>query len=136
MTLREQLKRDEGERLKPYRDSVGKLTIGVGRNLDDVGLSPDEVDYLLSNDIRRAQEGVLGALPWTIGLDEPRFAVLVNMAFNMGLRGMLGFRKMLEAVAQADYESAAAELLDSTYAQQVGQRAQRLARQLVTGEWQ
>lgn len=136
MTLREQLIRDEGIRLRPYTDTRGKLTIGCGRNLTDKGISPDEMDYLLDHDIEEAKRGVLTALPWAMGLDEPRFAVLVNMAFNMGLRGMLGFRKMLEAVAQADYESAAAELLDSTYAQQVGQRAQRLARQLVTGEWQ
>ncbi len=135
MDLREQLIRDEGLRLKPYYDSMGKITVGVGRNLTDKGLSPDEVDYLLDNDIREARLGVLEALPWTMGLDEPRFSVLVNMAFNLGLRGLLEFRKTLEAVARADYAAAAKEMLNSVWAEQVGERARRLAQQMAKGEW-
>ena len=136
MTLREQLIRDEGWRTKPYRDSAGILTIGCGRNLESTGLSQDEIDYLLANDIRRAQEGVAIALPWSGNLDEARRGVLENMAFNLGVRGLLQFRKMLTACAAQDWETASAEMLDSMWAKQVGERAVRLARQMREGSWQ
>ena len=135
MNIREQLIRDEGMRLKAYRDTQGLLTIGVGRNLDAVGLYPDEVDYLLDNDLRRVQEQVLIALPWTVSLDEARFGVLLNMCFNLGLRGLLKFREMLSAVETGDWTTAAVEMLDSDWAGQVGQRAERLAKQMEIGEW-
>lgn len=135
MNLREQLIRDEGIRLKAYYDTMGKITVGVGRNLTDKGLSQDEALYLLDNDIREAQNGVLTVLPWTVGLDEPRMAVLINMAFNLGLRGLLSFRKTLEAIAKADYDDAAKHMLDSDWAEQVGKRATRLAEQMRSGRW-
>ena len=135
MNLREQLIRDEGMRLKAYRDTQGLLTIGVGRNLDAVGLYPDEVDYLLDNDLRRVQEQVLIALPWTVSLDEARFGVLLNMCFNLGLRGLLKFREMLSAVETGDWTTAAVEMLDSDWATQVGDRAVRLAKQMESGVW-
>jgi len=135
MTLREQLIRDEGLRLKAYRDTEGHLTIGVGRNLDAVGLYPDEVDYLLDNDLRRIKDHVLTGLPWTVKLDEARFGVLLNMCFNLGLRGLLQFRQMLGAVEAGDWARAAEEMLDSKWAGQVGQRAERLAKQMESGEW-
>ena len=135
MNIRDQLIRDEGIRLKAYRDTQGLLTIGVGRNLDAVGLYPDEVDYLLDNDLRRVQEQVLIALPWTVSLDEARFGVLLNMCFNLGLRGLLKFREMLSAVETGDWTTAAVEMLDSDWAGQVGQRAERLAKQMEIGEW-
>ena len=127
---RELVKRHEGLRLKPYRDSVGKLTIGYGRNLEDVGISEGEAEVLLQNDLRRAVEvavhccadhGVLfEALP-----GEAK-AVLVDMAFNLGYR--LGeFRRMFAALARKDYEEAAREMLDSRWARQVGGRARELA---------
>lgn len=134
MDLRSQLRRDEGFRLKPYRDTVGKLTIGSGRNLDDVGLFPDEVALMLDNDIRSRQES-LGRFDWFMALDEARQGALINVAF-MGIPRLLAFTKMIQALEVHDYERAAAELLDSKYAGQVGQRAERLARQLITGEWQ
>src|SRR5690348_5514883 len=94
MTLEEQLLRDEGLLLKPYKDSVGKLTIGIGRNLDDVGISREEALTLLQNDIDRAGAWLRTNLPWTLSLDEIRRAALTNMAFNLG--GRLGeFRKFL-----------------------------------------
>jgi lysozyme len=136
VTLREQLIRDEGRRLRPYRDSVGKLTIGVGRNLDDVGISPAEADFLLDNDIARATAEVRTFLPWTETLDEVRREALVNMAFNLGIGGLLGFRLMLAALRGGDYASAAAEVLESRYAQQVGPRAHRVSKQIETGERQ
>lgn len=135
MTLREQLIRDEGRRLFPYHDSVGKLTIGVGRNLDDVGLSGEEVDLLLDHDIARAATAVRLRFPWADGLDTVRFSVLVAMAFNLGIEGLSGFRLALAAMERGEWAAAAAEMLDSKWARQVGGRAERLAEQLVTGEW-
>lgn len=136
MTLREQLIRDEGVRLRPYRDDVGKLTIGIGRNLDDVGLSLTEAEYLLDNDIVRAAAAVLAHLPWTHSLDEVRRAALTNMAFNMGIGGLLGFKRALKALEEGRWEAAAQEMMDSKWARQVGIRAERLARQVLTGEMQ
>lgn len=135
MDIREQLIRDEGFRLAPYRDTEGLLTIGVGRNLDGVGLYPDEVEYLLNNDIARAKNDVLTALPWAAGLHEARLGVLVNMRFNMGMRRLLGFRKLLEAAERGDWAAAANEMLDSKWAKQVGDRATRLAEQMLEGVW-
>jgi len=134
--LVEQLKRDEAVRLKPYKDSVGKLTIGIGRNLDDVGISDAEADFMLHNDIYRAESGVEEHLPWTKDLDEVRRAALVNMAFNMGIAGLLGFKNTLAAIQSGDYETAAAEMENSKWAIQVGPRAHRLALQIKTGNWQ
>lgn len=136
MTLRDQLQRDEGIRRFAYRDSRGILTVGVGRNLEHVGLRPDEIDYLLDNDIAHVEQEVSIALPWTDALDEVRRAVLQNMCFNMGLRTLLTFRAMLSACEAGNWQTTAVEMLDSTWATQVGDRAVRLARQMETGEWQ
>jgi len=136
MTLREQLIRDEGVVLKPYFDSVGKLTIGVGRNLDDVGISRHEAEYLLDQDILRASEALLAHLPWINDIDSVRRAVLINMAFNMGIGGLLQFKKTLTAIKLSDWHGAARHMLDSKWAAQVGPRATRLAKQMRTGVWQ
>lgn len=136
MTLREQLIRDEGIRLKPYKDMVGKWTIGAGRNLSDKGISLSEVEVLLDNDIRDTMIQVGERLPWVIDLDEARRGVIYNMAFNLGVGGLLGFRKTLEHVQQGEWALAAIEMLNSQWAQQVGPRAHRLARQMETGIWQ
>ena len=124
MTLREQLIRDEGTRRFPYKDSQGYLTIGCGRNLEHNGLSRDEIEYLLANDIRQVQDQLSIAMPWTDALDEARRGVLQNMAYNMGLRGLLQFRKMLDAAQLADWETAAKEMLDSLWMKQVGNPCQ------------
>jgi lysozyme len=134
--LLEQLARDEGCRLKPYRDTVGKLTIGVGRNLEDVGISKDEADMLLATDIRSADAAVSKALPWTVNIDPIRRAVLVNMAFNLGIEGLLGFKHTLDLVRAGKYEEASDAMLNSKWAEQVGPRAARLSVQMRTGEWQ
>lgn len=136
MNLVEQLVRDERLELKPYRDSVGKLTIGVGRNLDDVGISRAEAMSLLANDIANAKAQLEQHLPWTGGLDEVRESALVNMTFNMGIGALMNFRKFLAALEAGDYKTAAAEMLDSLWSKQVGDRAQRLAMQIETGFWQ
>lgn len=134
--LIDQLKRDEGCKLVPYRDSVGKLTIGIGRNLDDVGISVEEAEHLLANDIAKAEAALVQHLPWTARLDRIRHAALVNMAFNMGIGGLCQFARMLAALQAGDYATAVAEMAQSKWARQVGIRAQRLAAQIRTGEWQ
>lgn len=128
-----QLIADEDLRLKPYRDSVGKLTIGIGRNLDDVGLSQDEAMYLLANDLRRTYGEVAGALPYFAKLNDARQNVLLNMAFNMGLAGLLGFKVFLGYVALGQFDHAADAMLQSKWARQVGARATRLAQIMRTG---
>ena len=136
VTLRDALVRDEGGfRLKPYQDSVGKTTIGCGRNLTDKGISRGEAELMFDNDLRDAEVDVAHRIPWAAQLDEPRRGVLVMLAFNMGIGGLLTFRRMLAAMGKSDWPLAARELLDSEYAQQVGPRAHRLAQQLETGQW-
>ena len=130
--LRVQLTAHEGLRRFPYTDSVGKLTIGVGRNLTDRGITDAEARYLLDNDILTAV-GDLQALVWFPALDSVRQRVFIDLAFNLGISRLKGFVKMLDAVSRQDWPTAAAELLDSTYATQVGQRAQTLAAMLVSG---
>lgn len=134
--LARQLTRDEGVRLKPYKDSVGKTTIGIGRNLDDVGISAEEAQTLLDNDIARSAADVEKFLPWATTLDPARWGALINAAFNMGIGGLLQFKHALEALRNGDYEQAATEFLDSKWAQQVGPRAVRLAQQIRSGDWQ
>lgn len=136
MTLLEQLKRDEGLRLTPYRDSVGKLTIGYGRNLDDVGISTEEANTLLLNDIERATNDLSKHLPWIASMDAVRQGVLLNMAFNMGIAGLLGFRKFLAFAEEMSYTDASEEMLKSKWAEQTGARAHRLSVQMRSGEWQ
>ena|ERR1035437_5515107 len=136
MTLEEQLVRDEGCRLQIYQDSVGKWTVGVGRNLSDVGISRDEAMALLANDIQNAEARLEQELSWAADLDPVRRSVLVNMCFNMGIGGLVKFRKFLAALQAGDYKTASSEMLQSTWAQQVGPRAQRLALQVESGFWQ
>jgi lysozyme len=131
--LTAELIRDEGVRLKPYRDTVGKLTIGVGRNLDDVGITLAEAMVLLGHDITWAVHELETALPWFKDLDPVRQRVLCNMCFNLGLARLLGFRNTLAAVARGDYTQAAIEMMDSKWATQVGDRAKRLAKMMEQG---
>jgi len=135
MTLREQLTRDEDRRHLPYRDLYGWLTIGVGRNLDAVGISDDEIDLMLDHDIKRAAHAVHVRAPWSDTIAEPRRSVLIAMAFNMGPGGLMGFKRMLAACEGQHWDAAAAEMLDSRWAGQVGDRAKRLAQQMAQGEW-
>ena len=117
----------EGLRLKPYRCTAGKLTIGIGRNLDDVGITENEARYLLKNDLQRSHIDCLNAFGWYAGLDETRQGVICEMCFNLGLARLKGFKKMLTAVETGNYALAAQEMLASQWAKQVGQRARTLA---------
>ena len=133
--LKKELIRDEGFELKPYQDSVGKLTIGVGRNLTDRGISRSEARFMLANDLFGAIEDtkkLIGMEVWW-QLSDARQRVLVNMCFNLGLSKLRGFRKMLIAIHDADYDQAAVEMLDSRWAVQVGVRAERLAEMMKRG---
>lgn len=122
-----ELTRDEGLRNKPYKDTVGKLTIGVGRNLDDVGLSDQECVYLLHNDIVRSVADLDNNLDWWRDMSDTRQRALINMCFNLGWPRLSGFRNMLAALKASDYDKAASEALDSRWAQQVGSRSERIA---------
>ncbi len=134
VTLARELRRDEGVRLMPYRDTVGKLTIGVGRNLEDRGITLAEAEILLLSDIHATIAAVEKAVPWYPRLDPVRQRVLINMAFNLGTAGLLAFRQMLAACQRGDYDTAADEMLESLWAQQVGTRALRLAQMMRTGQ--
>lgn len=136
MSIEDQIKRHEGLRLKPYYCTANHLTIGYGRNLEDRGLTQDEADYLLANDIASVRAKLADQIPWYLNLSSVRQAVLVNMAFNLGVGGLLKFKKMLAAVQQSNYEVAAVEMLDSRWADQVGYRSQELAEQMRVNEWQ
>jgi lysozyme len=129
-----QLRLHEGERLKPYRCTAGKLTIGIGRNLEDRGISKAEAAYLLGNDIDDHWREVQRALPWVAKLDEVRQRVLLDMAFNLGIAGLLSFKRTLATIEAGDYTRAASMMLDSKWARQVGQRAERLSRMMATGK--
>jgi lysozyme len=137
--LKQQLIRDEGVVNHAYADSLGFLTIGVGRLIDKRrggGLSPEEVEFLLTNDITVMSAAVLKTLPWSSKLSEPRLAVLINMAFQLGIGGLLEFKRTLGSIEDGQYSEASMEMLDSLWAQQTPERAKRLAKQMLTGEWQ
>lgn len=121
------LMRDEGLRLKPYMDSVGKLTIGIGRNLDDNGISEREAENLFFNDISRTRAELDDRIPWWRDMPEPAQRGLANMAFNLGWPRLSQFKMMLAALETSDWKAAAAEALDSNWAKQVGERARRIA---------
>lgn len=126
-TVEELLVHHEGLRLTPYLDTANKWTIGVGRNLSDSGISQDEAFYLLNHDLQRVSRELDQNLPWWRELSEVRQKVMVSMAFNLGMSGLLGFHEMLSAAEGGDYSGAARHMLGSRWAAQVGRRAVELA---------
>ena len=135
--LIEQLKRHEGVRTHAYLCSNGKITCGVGRNLDEdggVGLSVSEIEFLLTNDVERCRLE-LSAFPWFEDLDSVRQDALINMCFNLGMTRLLGFKNALARMAEGDYPKAANEFLDSLWASQVGNRADEVAEMIRTGRY-
>ena len=125
--LIEDLKRDEGFRSHPYKDTVGKWTIGYGRNLDDVGISHEEAEVLLKHDIGHAIEEVNHAFPFIQTAPLPVKRAVYNMCFNMGINRLSGFVNMLAALEARSYSDAADHAMDSKWATQVGPRAERIA---------
>lgn len=137
--LIEQLKRDEGFVSHAYQDHLGYWTIGIGRLIDKRkggGISEDEAMMLLENDVHVRRAQLLDEIPWMNGLNEARQGVLLNMAFQLGVDGLLGFKQTLEFVRKGQYVAAAGAMLDSKWAKQTPERAQRLATQMSTGAWQ
>ncbi len=132
-SIEEQLILHERLKLKPYRCSAGKLTIGVGRNLEDKGISEEEALFLLRNDIDKAVTD-LEKHSWYIKLDPIRQKVLIDMAVNLGTNGLLQFERMIAALEKGDYENAAKEMQDSKWYRQVKSRGVRLVEMMRTGE--
>jgi len=133
--IKDQLVRHEGLRLKPYRCTAGKLTIGIGRNLDDCGISQTEAYVLLENDIQNCEKQLLDEIPEIYNsLDEVRKSVLLNMCFNMGIKGLLSFKNTLAFIAAGDWERAANGMLASKWAKQVGRRAIELSELMRKGK--
>ena len=133
--IKAQLVRHEGLRLKPYRCTAGKLTIGIGRNLDDCGISQSESYVMLINDIMNCEMQLQQKIPDIYnGLDEVRKSVLLNMCFNLGISGLLGFKNTLAFVKAGDWERAANNMLVSRWAKQVGRRAIELSELMRKGK--
>ena len=127
------LKRHEGVRRYAYVCPAGYLTIGAGRNVDENsgrGLSDDEIDYLLSNDVDLSIDELNRSFSWFKNCPNSVKLILVNMHFNIGLSRLKQFKKMLAAVEDKDYSLAATEMLDSRWASQVGARATELSAQM------
>lgn len=132
--IRELITRHEGYRQHPYRCTAGKVTVGVGRNLDDVGIDAEEARYLLDRDITRCLDD-LSSFPWFHTIDTLRLRALVNMRFQLGPRGFRGFTQMLAALERGDYAAAAEAALDSKWARlDTPARAAEVARMLRTGK--
>lgn len=123
----------EGKVNKPYNDIVGKITIGVGRNLTDRGISEGEVALMLSNDIDIVKRQFKNNFPAWDKFDDVRKLVIMDMLFNMGINRFLGFKKMIDALNSSDFKFAASEMLNSKWAGQVVGRAFRLAEMMKTG---
>ena len=136
--LTEMLRKHEGVRDKVYLCSAGYETIGVGRNIseDGLGLSDDEINYLLNNDIKRVREELTEEYYWFAGLDEARQDAMIDISFNLGQTRLRGFVKSLEAMAREDFDTAADEFMDSKRRAQVGDRAVEVTEIIRTGEYQ
>lgn len=135
--LTQQLVREEGEVLHAYQDSMGLWTIGVGILIDERGggISMDESRYLLANRLQTAIDCVKARWPWATALSDARFAVLVQMCYQMGPERLSHFTDTLALIEAGKYEDAAAAMLESKWAQQTPKRAHRVAQQMATGEW-
>ena len=132
------LKRHEGVETHAYECSEGKITVGVGRNIDQaggMGLSDDEIDYLLQNDIERVIKELSSEYPWFSDLDDVRKDAMVDISFNLGQTRLRLFKRALAAMETGDYKEAATEFLDSRWAKQVGSRALELKDMISSGEY-
>lgn len=132
-SLEQRLLRHEGIKLRAYKDSLGILTIGVGRNIENVGISADEAMYLLQNDIDHVKDQVSQTFPWTSEVDNVRLDVIYEMTFQLGISGVKKFPKMLDAVKSKDYATAASEMLNSAWHTQTPARCEELANLILNG---
>lgn len=134
-----QIKRDEGEILHAYQDTLGFWTICIGILIDKRkggGLRPEESEFIFRNRLKLLEDEISGRLPWTSKLDPVRRAVLINMGFQLGVAGLLGFKNTLAFVQAGEYPEAASNMLRSRWAKQTPARANRLSRQMADGVWQ
>ena len=129
-----QLRLHEGVEHMPYKCSAGFLTIGVGRNIEERGLSDDEIDYILNHDVNIATDELVRTFDWYPDLDEVRQRVVIDMVFNLGMPRFQQFKKMIQALDEGDYKEASIQMMDSRWASQVGARAERLRDMMETGE--
>lgn len=131
----EYILRNEGYRATPYEDTEGILTVGIGFNLEE-GFTKEECMLILRHRMEKYVEELVDRVPVFLTVSSVRKIVLLDMAYNLGVSRLLGFRKMLAALEEGDYQLAALEMLDSRYAKQVKGRALRNARMMETGEWE
>lgn len=130
--LQQQLIKHEGMKLKPYTDTMGKLTIGVGHNLTDDGLTASQVLSILNDDITNTLSFLTKTCPWFGNLNDARQRAITDLTFDIGTK-LLGFTNMIAAIQDLDWQRAHDELLNSAFAAQTGQRAKDLATMLLTG---
>jgi lysozyme len=134
--LKTLLRSHEGYRQFVYKDTVGKNTVGIGRNLDDRGITEQEAMDLLENDISYFDDRLASELSFYNNLDEVRKAVLIDMAFNLGLHGLLAFKKTLHLISMGSYAMAASEMMNSKWAGQVKGRAVELSEAMRSGAFE
>lgn len=134
--VKDLIKLHEGLRLKPYRCTAGNLTIAYGRNLDDRGVTEQEADYLLENDIADCIEMAEKHFEWFPALDEVRQAVILDMIYNLGIVGLLKFKMMLHFMQLGMYDQASIEMRESIWFDQVKERAKRLCEMMISGKYQ
>ena len=134
----EDLKRHEGVILHGYLDHLNYMTIGVGRCVQEnvgIGLTMEEAEYLLANDITRVREELTKMFEWFEDLNEPRQEAMINLNFNLGMTKLRGFKMALAAMSENDFDEAADQFMDSRWSSQVGQRAVEVTEQIRTGEY-
>jgi lysozyme len=119
----------------PYLDSVGKLTVGYGHNLEDTPITKQAAECIMIEDLKAEEALLTRLLPIFHSIQGPRREALLNMAFNLGSHGLIKFRRMWAAIGRHDWESASLEAADSKWAKQVGRRATELVEQIRTGEY-
>tara|TARA_B100000780_G_C20741168_1_gene294425 strand:+ start:133 stop:555 length:423 start_codon:yes stop_codon:yes gene_type:complete len=131
------LKLHEGVRSKVYMCSAGYETIGVGRNIAEsgLGLSDDEVEYLLANDISRVRQELTNEYEWFADLDDVRQDAMIDISFNLGQTRLRLFKNSLNAMRGGYYRAAAIEFMNSRWADQVGQRAITLTEMIRSGQY-
>ena len=133
--LIEQLKIHEGFRSNVYTCSGGKKTVGYGRNLEDIGISEEEAEMLLKNDIYEATNQLLNAFPFMATFSDVRISAMINFTFNVGIGTVRKFSNTIEYLKNEDWDAAADEMMDSKWAEQVGDRAIQITEQIRTGRW-
>ena len=135
--LTDQLRRHEGVETHAYMCPSGYITSGAGRNIDPdggIGLSESEITFLLMNDIQRCRDEIQSEYEWFDGLNEARQDCIVNMVFNLGATRFRDFQKAIKAISEGKWQTAHDEMLDSRWADQVGDRAKELAEQMRSGQ--